>query len=72
MKIYKLVVLNKLGFSKKFLYHVLYAQKTILGIGLIKLLIVIAILALKLCIDHKGMRPGIAELIDINKEIAQV
>ena len=72
MKIYKLVILKKLGFSKKFLYYILYTWKIVLGIGLFKLFVIIAILALKLYLGYKRMRLDLAELIDIIKENAQV
>ena len=72
MKIYKLVILKKLGFSKNFLYYILYTWKIVLGIGLFKLSVIIAILALKLYLGYKRMRLDLAELIDIIKENAQV
>jgi hypothetical protein len=73
MKIYKSVVLKKLGFSEKFPHRVLYARKIVLGISSIKLsiiiiIIIIIIIALKLYLGHKRIRSDQAEFIDIIKE----
>ena len=53
MKIHKLVVPRKLGFSKKFLQNVLHTRKIVLGISLMKLSIVIMILTINLHIRYK-------------------
>ena len=70
MKIYKLIILKKLGFSIKFPCNVLYTRKSALGIGIIKPSTAIEILAPKQYIGHKRMKTNLALTIDINKENA--
>ena len=55
MKVCKIIILKKLRFSKKFPRKVLYGCKTALGIGLIKLSMIIVALALKLYNGHKRL-----------------
>ena len=51
--IYKATVLKKLGLSSKFPWQVLYARKSALGIGIMKLTSFIETLGLKLYIRYK-------------------
>ena len=72
MKVCKITILKKLGFSKKFPRKVLHSCKIALGIGLIKLSTIIVALVLKLYIGYKRMKSNISKMIDTNKEIVQV
>ena len=70
IKIYEPVLLVKLGLSKKFLRRMLYARILALGVGIMKLSIIIAILAIKLYLDYIRSKDRIAQIIEINKENA--
>ena len=59
MKIYKSIILRKLRLSEKFLQRILYARKLALGVGLMKLSIIIAIMALKLYLGYKRLETNI-------------
>jgi uncharacterized protein with PQ loop repeat len=72
MKLYEPTILKKLRFNIKFPCNVLYARKSILGIGLIKPSTAIQALALKQYIGHKWIDTKLAKTIDINKEIAHL
>ena len=72
MKISKPVILVKLGLSEKFLRTMLYTRKIALGIGIIKILKIIAILTIKLYLGHKRLDNRIAKIIKINEENAKI
>ena len=63
MRIYKPVILNKLSLSKKFSRQVLYARKSVLGVGLMKLFTIIMIIALKLYISYKKLQTSVVKII---------
>ena len=62
-------ILNKLGFSKKFLRNVQHVRRIVLGIGLIKLKTIFKILALKLCTGYQRANIRIVRLIQINEDL---
>ena len=66
----ELVMLRKMGFSVNFPRKIVHAQKSALGIGLMKPTTTMAILALKLCVGHKRKGSKIAEMTEINEENA--
>ena len=72
MKIYELVILAKLGLSKKFPHKVLHARKLAFGVGILKLTTIITFLALKLYLRYKRFKDKIVEIIKINKENARL
>ena len=60
MKISESVLLIKLDLSEKFLRKILHTRKIALGIGIMKLSIIIAILAIKLYLGYKRSEDRIA------------
>ena len=72
MKITEPILLVKLSLNQKFPRRILYTRKTALGIGIMKLSIIIAILAIKLYLGYKRSEDRIAQIIKINKENAQI
>ena len=67
MKIYEPIILNKLRLSKKFLRKILYAQKSALGIGIMKLSIIIVIMSLRLYLEHKRLSTKVGRMISANR-----
>ena len=72
MNTYEPIILKKLGLSERFPKKILYTRKTTLGIGIMKPLAILVILALKLYIGYNRLDISIAKIIRINKEIAQI
>ena len=62
-------LLNKLGFSKKFLRNVLYMRRSALGIGILKPKIIVDALVIKLYFGHKRAKTRMSKLIQISKDI---
>ena len=52
-KICELVILKKLGLSKKFLRKILHTRKLVLGVRMVALRLIMNILALKLNVGNK-------------------
>ena len=71
-KIYKPVILRKLGLSKNFPRSILYSRKTALGIGLLTPVTIIDVLALKLYFGHKRANDRVGNIIQINKDNARL
>ena len=67
-KIYEPVILRKMGLSEKFLRCVLYSRRTVLGIGLMFLRMIMDILALKLYVGHNRMESEVARMIKVNEK----
>ena len=72
MKIYKPVILKKLGLSEKFPQKILYARKTASGVRILKQSTIIVIFVLKLYLEYKHCEDKIAEIISINEENARL
>ena len=70
MKMHEPVTLRKMGFSVKFLRKIVHAQKSSLGIGLMKPSTTMTIVALKLHVGRKRKGSKISKMIDINEDIA--
>jgi len=70
MKIYKPVILRKLGLSITFPRNVLYARKSVLGVRLISPSTIIDILALKLYVGYNRDKNEVAKTIKILEENA--
>ena len=68
MQISKSILLKKLGLSEKFPRKILYSRKSELGVGILKPRMIIAILALKLYLEHKRNEDRISNIIAINKQ----
>jgi len=69
MQISESILLQKIGLSKKFLRKMLHARKSVLG-GLLKLSTILAILSLKLYLEHVRAEDRFSRMILINKENA--
>lgn len=67
MQISESILLKKLGLSEKFPRKIIYAQKSELGVGILKPTIIIAILALKLYLSYKRNEDRISNIIMINE-----
>jgi len=63
IKIYEPTILQKLRLSKNFPSRILYARKSTLGIGIMKLSTIVDTLALKLYIGYKRQSSRISILI---------
>ena len=70
MKIYKPIILQKLGLSEKFLRKILYSRKSALGIGLIKSSIIMAMLIIKLNLWYKQIKSNVTKIITISERMA--
>ena len=70
MKITESMLLRKLGLSEKFPRKILCAQKSQLGVGIMKPSTIITTLALKLYLGHKRQGDTIARKITINEKNA--
>ena len=62
-------MLKKLGLSSKFPRQALYARRMVLGIGIMHLIIIIYILAIKLYLGHMRQASRLSKFIQINEEI---
>ena len=71
-KIYEPVILRKMGLSEKLPRSVLYAKKSLLGVGLMLPTIIIDILALKLYAGHNRLESEVSKMIKINEENARL
>jgi len=67
MYISQSILLKKLGLSKKIPRKILYAQKSELGVGILKSTTIVAILALKLYLGYKRNKDRISNIIMINE-----
>ena len=67
-KIYKPVILRKLGLSENFPRYILYSRKTALGVGLLSLSMIIDTLAIKLYLRHIRANNHIEKVIQINED----
>ena len=67
MKIHEPVVLRTIRFSIKFARKIAHAQKSSLGIGLMKISATIEILALKSHVGNKRHGSKVADIIEINE-----
>jgi len=70
-KIYKPVLLQKIGLSIKFPRKIVYARKSALGIGLIAPSTIIDTLVLKLYLGYKRMEDEVSKIIRIIEENAK-
>jgi len=64
------MLLRKLGLSEKFPRNISYAQKSQLGVGIMKPSTIITMLALKLYLGHKRQGDTISRKITINEKSA--
>ena len=69
MKIYKVLILKKIGLSTKFPRQILYARKAALGVEIMKPSTTINILVIKLYIGHQRKKSRLATFMNINEEI---
>lgn len=68
IKISESSLLRKLGLSERFPRQILYAQKSQLGVGIMKPATILAILSLKLYVGHKRHEDIISKQIKVNEK----
>ena len=69
-KIYEPIILQKLKLSKKFPRKILYARKSVLGVGLMAPSTVLDILAIRAYVGHQRGESGVSKIIQILEQNA--
>ena len=69
MKISEATMIRKIGLSNQFPQKSLYTKKSQLGVGILKPSAIIAILSLKLYLEHRRNNDKVSNQICMNKEM---
>ena len=72
MSVSENILLKKLGLSKKFPRQMLYTWRSVLGVGLLKLTIIVFMLSLKLHAGHEKAQDRLSRIIKINEDNASI
>jgi len=70
--IYKRLSLQKLGLSKNFSHYALYSRRSVLGVGTIKLTMIVAMATLKQFFGSMRLRNNVSEMMKVILEFAIV